>query len=209
MLRYRYRKDRSLSARFRHRSGRTMAVSREEALAIVEQYITDRRLTRHILAVEAAMRALARRLGTDEERWGLAGLLHDIDIELVDRDFTRHGSKAGAILTGLGVDHEIIEAVAMHNESWHGRERTSQFQHALAASDRLTFVIISVGRSLPDKRLHGVIVDAVMERLHSAEFRTKPEYENILECERIGIPLREFVSICLEAMKAESDRLGM
>ncbi len=186
-----------------------MAVSREEALAIVEQYITDRRLTRHVLAVEAVMRALAQRLGRDEERWGLAGLLHDIDIELVERDFTLHGSKAGAILAGLDLDDEIIDAVLMHNESWHGRERTNEFQRALAAGDRLTFVIISIARALPDKMLHGVTVDAVMERLHSAGFRTKPEYENILECEKIGIPLREFVSICLEAMKAESDRLGM
>ena len=186
-----------------------MALSREEAFAIVEQYITDRRLTRHVIAVEAVMRALAQRLGRDEGRWGLAGLLHDIDIELVDHDFTLHGSKAGALLTGLGVDDEIIDAVTMHNEGWHGMERTNEFQRALAAGDRLTFVIISVGRALPDKMIKGVTVDAVMERLHSQSFRAMPQYENILECEKIGIPLREFVSICLEAMKRESDRLGM
>jgi putative nucleotidyltransferase with HDIG domain len=186
-----------------------MSLSREAALTIVGQYITDRRLTRHILAVEAVMRALAQRLGRDEERWGLAGLLHDIDIEMVDRDFTLHGSKAGAILAGLGVDDEIIDAVTMHNESWHGRERINEFQRALAAGDRLTFVIISVARALPDKMLEGVTVNAVMERLHSQSFRSTPQYENILECEKIGIPLREFVSICLQAMKAESGRLGM
>ncbi|HUJ89906.1 MAG TPA: HD domain-containing protein [Syntrophorhabdales bacterium] len=186
-----------------------MSLSREEAFAIVGRYITDRRLTRHILAVEAVMRALAQRLGRDEERWGLAGLLHDIDIELVDRDFTLHGSKAGAILAEHEIDDEIIDAVTMHNESWHGRERTNEFQRALAASDRLTFVIISVARALPDKMIKGVTLDAVMERLHSEKFKTMPEYENILECEKIGIPLREFVLICLEAMKAVSDRLGM
>ena len=186
-----------------------MTPSREEALAIVEQYVTDRRLTRHILAAEAVMRALALRLGRDEERWGLAGLLHDIDIDLVNRDFTLHGSKAGAILAEHGVDGDIIDAVTMHNESWHGKERTREFQHALAAGDRLTFVIISVARALPDKMLKGVTVDAVMERLHSQRFRTTPQYANILECEQIGIPLGEFVSICLEAMKAVSDRLGM
>ena len=186
-----------------------MTPSRDEALAIVEQYITDRRLTRHILAVEASMRPLARRLGRDEEQWGLAGLLHDIDIELVNRDFTLHGSRAGAILAKHGIDDEIMDAIAMHNETWHGRERTNEFQHALAASDRLTFVIISVARALPDKMIKGVTADAVMERLQSQTFRAKPQYENILECEKIGIPLREFVVICLEAMKAVSDRLGM
>ncbi len=184
-------------------------LSRKDALAIVERYITDRRLTRHILAVEAVMRALAQKLGRDEERWGLAGLLHDIDIELVDRDFTRHGSKAGTILAELGLDAETIDAVLMHNESWHGKKRTKEFQRALAAGDRLTFVIISIGRAQADKMLRGVTVDAVMERLHSAKFRSTPQYENILECERIGIPLEEFVSICLDAMKAASDRLGM
>jgi putative nucleotidyltransferase with HDIG domain len=186
-----------------------MAPSREEALAIVGQYITDRRLTRHILAVEAVMRTLAHRLGRDEERWGLAGLLHDIDIELVDRDFTIHGSKAGALLAGLNLDDEIMDAVLMHNESWHGRERTNEFQRALAAGDRLTFVIISIARALPDKMIKGVTTDAVLERLHSQTFMAMPQYENILECEQIGIPLQEFVSICLEAMKAVSDRLGM
>ncbi len=186
-----------------------MAISRDEAISLVGQYVTDPRLIRHILATEAVMRALAQKLGRDEERWGLAGLLHDIDIELVDRDFTLHGSKTGPILTKHGVDDEVIDAVTMHNESWHGRERTSEFQHALAAGDRLTFVIISVARALPDKMLKGVTVNAVMERLHSPSFRTRPEYENILECEKVGIPLHEFVSVCLEAMKAQSNRLGM
>lgn len=186
-----------------------MPLSRDEALAIVKRHITDRRLIRHVLAVEASMRALARRLGRDEERWGLAGLLHDIDIELVNREFTLHGSRAAALLTAKGIDDEIIDAVTMHNEWWHGKTRTNEFQHALASSDRLTFVIISVGRALPDKALQGVTVDAVMERLQSQDFRSKTQYENILECEKIGIPLREFVSICLEAMKAVSGRLGM
>lgn len=186
-----------------------MAISRNEALNLAKEHITDRRLIRHILAVEATMRALARRLGRDEERWGLAGLLHDIDIELVDRDFTRHGSGAAAILGQREVDDEIIDAVIMHNESWHGKERINEFQRALAASDRLTFVIISLGRALPDKMLKGVTVDAVMERVLSEAFRKKPEHGNILECEKIGIPLREFVSICLDAMKKESVSLGM
>ncbi|HVN24550.1 MAG TPA: HD domain-containing protein [Syntrophorhabdales bacterium] len=186
-----------------------MSVSRKEAFHLVKQYITDRRLIRHVLAVEAVMRALARKLGRDEEQWGLAGLLHDIDIEVVERDFTIHGSQAGSILTRHGLDHELIDAVLMHNESWHGRERTTEFQQALAASDRLTFVIISVGRALPDKMLHGVTVSAVMERIHSERFRAMPEYENILECEKIGIPLAEFVTTCLDAMKRASDKLGM
>jgi uncharacterized protein len=189
--------------------GRHMALSREEALALAKKYITDRRLVRHVLAVEAVMKALARKLGREEERWGLAGLLHDIDIELVDRDFTIHGSQAAGILSEHGIDEEIIDAITMHNESWHGKERTEEFHHALAAGDRLTFVIISVGRALPDKRLEGVTVDSVMERLHSQHFRRTPQYANILECDKIGIPLREFVAICLEAMKQVSDRLGM
>ncbi len=186
-----------------------MALSRDEAYALTKKYIKDRRLVRHVLAVEAVMQALARRLGRDEEQWALAGLLHDIDIELVDRDFTVHGSKAGGILSEHGIDEEIIDAVTMHNESWHGRKRTEEFQHALAAGDRLTFVIISVGRRLPDKTLCGVTVDAVMERLESQSFMRTPQYANILECEKIGIPLRDFVTICLEAMKGASDRLGM
>jgi predicted hydrolase (HD superfamily) len=120
-----------------------------------------------------------------------------------------HGSRAGAILAEHGIDDEIIDAVIMHNESWHGKERVTEFQRALAASDRLTFVIISLGRALPDKMLHGVTTEAVMERIHSERFKAGHEYPNILECELIGIPLAEFVSICLEAMKEASDRLGM
>ncbi len=186
-----------------------MALSRKRALELVAHYLTDPRLIRHVLAVEAAMQALARKLGKDESRWGLAGLLHDIDFELVNRDFAAHGSSAGAILSEHGLDEEIIDAVLMHNESWHGRERISEFQRALAASDRLTFVIISAARALPDKMLHEVTKEVVMERIHSEHFRGTVEYANILECEKIGIPLPEFVSICLEAMKKVSARLGM
>ncbi len=184
-------------------------VSRTGALDLAGKHISDRRLIRHILAVEAVMRALARRLGEDEERWGLAGLLHDIDIEVVGRDFTIHGSRARSLLEGVALDEEMLDAMLMHNESWHGKERTTQFQRALAAGDRLTFVIISIGRALPDKMLHGVTPDAVLERIQSDRFRAMPEYDNILECELIGIPLAEFITVCLDAMKSVSDALGM
>jgi putative nucleotidyltransferase with HDIG domain len=83
----------------------------------------------HSIASEAVLRGLARRLGRDEQMWGLAGLLHDIDIEAIGGDLARHGLEAERILSDAGIDPEIVDAVKMHNEGLRDN-RGTEFQHA-------------------------------------------------------------------------------
>ena len=104
-----------------------MSLTREEGVALLKQYVTNERMIAHCYAAEAVMRALARRLGKDEEGWGLAGLLHDVDIEKVEGDLNVHGLEARKILEEKGVAPEIVDAVVMHNEVASGRKRETEF----------------------------------------------------------------------------------
>lgn len=148
------------------------------------------------------MRALARRLGRDEELWGTAGLIHDLDIELQGFDFTRHGERTREILTEAGLDSELVETVIMHNDIWHGKERTTEFQWALASADRITWLISAAARTTPDKALASVTPEKVVRGYHDPAFGKNIDRKTITECERLGLPLEEFVGICLEAMKS-------
>ena len=107
-------------------------MTRDEAEALLKRHVKNERMLDHSYASEAVLRALARRLGRDEEKWGLAGLLHDIDIEAVGGDLTRHGSEAEKILAEAGLDPEIVDAVKMHNETVCGAPR----QHRVSACAR-------------------------------------------------------------------------
>src|SRR5512135_3741981 len=114
-----------------------MAMTRDEALELLGRYIKNERMINHSLASEAVMRALARRLGRDEEAWGIAGLLHDIDTEITQADPYRHGPYAANLLEGK-VTPEMLDAIVMHNEMASGKERYNEFQHALAAGETIT-----------------------------------------------------------------------
>ncbi len=163
----------------------------------------------HCYASESVMKALALRLGRDEEKWGLAGLLHDLDIEIVKGDLSIHGAEAERILKEHGVDPEIIDAVVMHNELLRGEERQTEFQHALAAAETITGLIVATAMVYPDKKLAGVKSKSVIKRMKEKAFAASVKRENIMECEKIGISLEEFVEISLSSMKEISGRLGL
>ena len=91
-------------------------MNREDALEAIRENVENENLIKHMLATEAIMKALAKRLGEDVEKWGLAGLLHDIDVELTEDDMTNHGILGSDLVRELGVDEEIAKAVLSHNE---------------------------------------------------------------------------------------------
>jgi len=184
-------------------------MTRDDAVALLTQYITNERMIHHCYATESVMRALARRLGRDEEQWALAGLLHDLDVEITNADLTIHGTETARILKEKGVDAEIIDAILMHNEQATGRKRSTEFQHALAAGETITGLIIATTMVYPDKRLTSVKAQSVVKRMKERAFAASVSRENIMECEKIGIPLVEFVEICLEAMRGISTTLGL
>ena len=104
-----------------------MSVTREIALAHLKKYIKNEKLLQHCYASEAVMKALAGKFNQDPEKWGMAGLLHDIDVEVTNADPKTHGLVAVDLLKEIGIDPEIIDAIKMHNEESSGMERTTLF----------------------------------------------------------------------------------
>ena len=139
-------------------------ITRAEALELVRGSLSSVHLINHSLAAEAVMRAAARRLGADQEQWGLAGLLHDVDSES-QPDLATHTTETVAILQSKGVDPEIVEAIRLHNlTAWPGDKRTTPLHHALAAGETITGLIVASALVIPEKKLSAVKVKSVQKQ---------------------------------------------
>ncbi len=187
----------------------TNIMDRSQALDLLKKYIKNENMLKHSLASEAVLIALAKHLNQDVDKWGIAGLLHDIDVEITNADPKTHGIKGAEILAGLNFDSEIVDVVKMHNEQATGIERTTMFQHALAAGETITGMIIATTLVYPDKKLSSVKPKSITKRMKQKAFAASVNRETIMECEKIGIPLPDFAKICLEAMCGISDELGL
>ncbi|HAF94723.1 MAG: hydrolase [Elusimicrobia bacterium GWC2_51_8] len=184
-------------------------MERENALKLLREHVKNENLIKHCLAAEAVMRALALKLGADAEMWALAGLLHDIDVDLTAGDIKRHTIEAERILSENGLPAVLIEAVKMHNEAAHGKSRTEVFHKALAAGETITGLITATALVYPDKKLSSVKVSSVVKRMKDKRFAASIDRNVILECEQIGIPLEEFAALCLDAMRGVAPELGL
>ncbi len=185
-------------------------MEREKALQLVKQYIKNENMFKHCLASEAVLRELAKELGEDEEKWALAGLLHDVDVEATNADLAVHTKEAVNILRREGVDEEIIEAIRLHNELAHpGEKRSTKFQHALAAGETITGMITAVTLVYPDKKLSSVKVSSITKRMKEKAFAKSVNREIIMECEKLGLDLNKFAEISLRAMQGIAGDLGL
>lgn len=186
-----------------------MLLPREEALSLLHQYIRNERMIAHSLASEAVMRALAKHLGRDVEKWGQAGLLHDLDVVVTNADPYTHALETARILTELQIDADVVDAIKMHNEDATGLERTTEFQHALAAGETITGLITATAMVYPDRKVASVKPKSVTKRMKEKAFAASVKRENILECEKIGIPLDRFAEISVLAMAEIADQIGL
>lgn len=183
-------------------------MQRDEALELVKKHVGNSNLVKHMLATEAVMRALARRLGGDEEIWGLAGLLHDVDYEITKDDPARHALVGSQMLAEQGVDPAIVYAVKAHNEAL-GAPRNSLMDKALYAGEALTGLITAAALIRPEKKLAAVTTASVLKRFGEKAFARGANREIIASCVEFGIDLPEFVEIGLGAMQSISDELGL
>lgn len=184
-------------------------ISREKARDHLDRYVKNPKMIYHSLASEAVMRALARRLGRDEEKWGLAGLLHDIDVEVTQADPQTHSLKAGELLAEFDLEEDILDAIMMHNEMATGMARETEFQHALAAGETVTGLIYATALVYPDKKIAPVKPKSIVKRMKEKAFAASVNRDIIMECEKIGLPLQEFVEISLDAMKQIGEEIGL
>ncbi|MFN3699193.1 MAG: HDIG domain-containing metalloprotein [Dictyoglomus sp.] len=183
-------------------------MTREEALNKVKQYIKNKNLIKHMLAAEAIMRALAKKFNEDEEKWGITGLLHDIDYELTEKEPEKHSLVAEELLKNDNLSEEIIDAIKAHNEI-HGLPRETPLAKALYAVDPLTGLIVAAALIHPEKKLAPLDVNFILNRFKEKSFARGANREQIKSCEELGLTLEEFIEIGLNAMKAISVDLGL
>ena len=184
-------------------------ITRDEALNLLRQHIKNEKMIYHCLSSEAVLRALAKKLGRDEKKWALAGLLHDIDVEVTDADPKTHSLKARELLKDFELDEDILDAISMHNEMATGKPRETEFQHALAAGETITGLIYAIALVYPDRKIAAVKPKSIVKRMKQKAFAASVNREIIMECEKIGIPLPEFAEISLDAMKEIGEEIGL
>jgi len=186
-----------------------MNKSRDEAEKLLQTFVKSEKMLAHSYASEAVLAALAVRLNADVEKWSIAGLLHDLDVEITNADPHRHTLETIRILKERNYDEEMIEAIKLHNEYAHNLPRTSLFHHALAAGETITGLIFATALVYPDKKLEPVKVKSITKRMKEKAFAASVNRETIMECEKLGLNIDEFTEIALTALKKISDKIGL
>lgn len=181
-------------------------MNRDEALELLKRYLKNKNLVKHCLAVEACMRAMAARLGQDEQKWGLAGVLHDLDYELTEKSPELHTTETVKILKDLAIEPEIIEAIQAHA----GKVPClNAMDWSIYSIDPLTGLIIAATLMHPEKKLSSIDLEFVKRRYKEKSFARGARREEIEECRNIPMELDEFITICIKAMQGIAQDLGL
>ena len=183
-------------------------MTRKEALDSIKANVENENLIKHMLATEAIMRALAKRLGEDEEEWGFTGLLHDIDMELTEGDMNTHSKLGADLARELGASEAMAHAILCHNEA-HGIPRETKLDKALFCADPLTGLITAAALVRPDKKLAGLEAESVIKRFKEKSFAAGADRQQISLCSGIGLELGEFIKLGVEAMQGIAAGLGL
>ena len=192
-----------------------LGLTKQQAEQLVNQYITNPITKYHLLESEAIMRALAAQLGENEDEWGIIGLLHDIDWDLTKDNPKEHLVKMPEILKPAGASSELIDAIMSHGYGQpacgapQNRERQSKLEHALAAAETVTGLIVASALVQPDKKLASVSTQSVLKKFKNKSFAANCNREIIIECEKIGLTLEQFLEIGLKALQSISDKIGL
>ena len=185
--------------------------TREQAWALVNEFTSSDSLKRHMLSVEAAMRAYAGRFGGDAEEWGVVGLIHDFDYEQnPDVSVEGHPVVGSKILRERGLPEEAIRAILSHAEEITGVKPESDMEKALVAVDELTGFITAVALVRPSKSILDVSVKSVKKKWKDKAFAApvnRAEIEHAAQS--LGVPLDEHIQVVLNAMQAHADLLGL
>jgi putative nucleotidyltransferase with HDIG domain len=187
--------------------GATALPSREQALALLHEWVQADPLRRHCLAVEAAMRDQARRRGADEDLWGLAGLLHDLDYERHPDPESGHPRHAMAELEQRGYPPELVRAVASHAD-YMGVPRESEMERALAAVDELSGFVLACAYVRPEG-LGGMTAKSVRKKLKQPSFAAAVNREDVARgAEELGVELDELIAEVIAALQTVARELG-
>lgn len=185
-----------------------MILDRNKALQLLSDWLTGPSLLEHSLAVEQAMRKYAEYYGEDVEKWGLVGLLHDMDFEN-NPDPNEHGLKTADILRSMGYDQQIIDAILGHNPVL-GFPRTTKMAKCLLACDELTGLIVASAKVLPNKMIDQLKVESVLKKFKSPSFAKNVDRTEIqMGIDEIGVDFKEHVSFLINALTEVASSIGL
>lgn len=184
-------------------------MTRDQALQIVRKYVKNENLVRHMLAVEAAMAAYARKFGEDEESWRVAGLLHDFDWE-IHPTLEGHPQKGADILREHGVDEDMIRTILSHADHT-GVPREKLIDKALYACDEITGLVVTTALVRPSRKLADVEVSSIKKKWKEKSFAAGVNREEVEAGAReLGVDLWEdHIPTVLKAMQEISGDIGL
>ncbi len=183
-------------------------MTRDEAWQTVCEFVQSDSLRRHMLAVEACMRAYARKFDEDEQRWAVTALLHDFDWE-IHPAAPDHPMKGESILAERGVDEETRRAIVSH-ANYSGVSRDSLMEKALFACDELAGFLTACSYVKPSRSIEEVDVGSVKRKLKDKAFARNVSREDIVNgAQEFGVPLEEHIAFCISAMKERAIELGL
>jgi putative nucleotidyltransferase with HDIG domain len=183
-------------------------VTREEAWKLLNEHNKDAMHLRHAIAVEAAMRAYARKFGEDEELWGIVGLIHDLDYE-EHPVLGEHPFVGAQMLEDMGWPSEIVHAVRSH-ANYGGVPRETPMEKTLFAVDELTGLVSAVALVRPSKNIADVEVKSVTKKWKDKAFARAVNREEIEQgASELGVDLKEHIAIVIEALRTVAPELGI
>lgn len=186
-------------------------MNREQAWSIVTEFTESETLRRHMMSVEAAMRAYAGRFDSDAELWGVVGLLHDFDYERYpDVATDGHPVVGSRILRERGVPEEIIRAILAHAEHITGVKPESPLEKTLVAVDELTGLLTAVALVRPSRSILDVNLKSVKKKWKDRAFAAAVDRAEIEHAAQVlGVPLDEHITVVLQAMQQHAEALGL
>jgi putative nucleotidyltransferase with HDIG domain len=187
--------------------------TRADALALMQEYTRSESLRKHMLSVEAAMRAYATEFGEDVERWGLAGLMHDFDYEkwpnaehLPDAE---HPAEGVRVLRGLGYPEDILQAILGHAQ-YSGVARESRMAKTLFAVDELTGLVTATALVKPSRSVHDVDARSVLKKMKDKGFARGVSRDDVINgATDLGVELEAHIQFVINAMRASAEELGL
>jgi len=187
--------------------------SREDALALVQEYTASDSLRKHMLSVEAAMRAYASKFGEDPERWGLTGLVHDFDYEkfpnATHSATEEHPAEGVRILRSKGYPEDILQAILGH-ATYCNVPRETQMAKALFAVDELTGLITASALVKPSKSVHEVEASSVRKKMKDKAFARGVNRDDVINgAAELGVSLDEHIAFVIEAMRGVAPSIGL
>jgi len=183
-------------------------MTRAAAWELLTQYTKSESLLRHALAVEAAMRAYARRFGEDEERWGITGLLHDFDYERWPNP-PDHPLKGAAILEELGYPEDVIYAIKSHAD-YLNLERRDLMSKTLYAVDEMSGFVMAVALVRPNKSIHEVEVQSVKKKMKDKAFAKGVHRDQLVRsAAELGVDLDDHIQMVIDALRSIAPALGL